>query len=59
MKQYKLVAWGIIASLGLAFLTGFGMFGDGEVAYQVAGLGMFVFGIWATVIMFSLNKHNQ
>ena len=44
-----LVAWGIIASLALAILNG--CFSFGECWYSVAGLGFFVFGVWAVVIL--------
>lgn len=49
MENKNLVAWGIIISLGLAVLTGAEIFA--EEMYSIAGIGMFVFGIWAAVIL--------
>lgn len=49
MKNKNLVAYGMIISLSIAVLTGMEAFGEG--AYTIAGLGMFVFGIWASVIL--------
>jgi hypothetical protein len=45
----KIVAWGMICSLGLAMLAGLEVLG--EDMYSLAGLGMFGFGIWASVIL--------
>jgi len=50
----KIVAWGILASLGLSFLTAFG--GLNEDLYTLAGLGFFGFGIWASVILLKNSK---
>ena len=50
MEPKKLVAWGLIISLAVALLTAFGLFY--EEAYTVAGIGLWVFGIWAAVILF-------
>lgn len=49
MKNAKLVAWGIIISLGLAVLTAILELSDS--VYTISGLGFFVFGIWASVIL--------
>ena len=50
----KVIAWGLIASISIAFLTAFV---DGnEEAYTVAGLGMIVFGIMAAVQLFKVQK---
>ena len=51
MKYNKLVAWGLLASLGISTLTAFGGFSEG--AYTVAGFGMIIFGIWAAVLLFN------
>jgi len=51
MENAKLVAWGIVLSLGLTILTGLEFFG--EDAYTLAGLGFFFFGVWASVILFN------
>lgn len=53
MNNNKVAAWGLIVSLSIAVLTGMGMFN--EEAYPVAGLGMFIFGIWAAVILLKKN----
>jgi len=56
----KLVAWGVLASLGVAFLA---VFFEASVAYEtydnligLAGLGMWVFGIWAAVLLLRIKK---
>ena len=46
-KNNRLVAWGIILSIGLAFLNAWEVFGPAnENTYSIAGLGMIGFGIW-------------
>ena len=50
MKNRKLVAWGIIVSIGLAFLNALAFEGN-DGLYELAGLGFIVFGIWASVIL--------
>ena len=49
MKHRKLIAWGLILSIGLAFLNAF--MGEVEGLYALAGLGLIVFGIWAAVVL--------
>lgn len=53
MKNKNLVAYGIIASLSLAILTGLEVFN--EDMYNIAGLGFFVFGIWSSIILLNNN----
>jgi hypothetical protein len=50
MKNNKLVAWGIIGSLGLALLAALG--DSSDTIYTIAGIGLWVFVIWAIVILF-------
>lgn len=50
MKNAKLVAWGMIISLSIAFLTMLEAF-DATTGYGIAGIGMWVFGIWASIIL--------
>lgn len=50
MKNAKVVAWGINLSLGLSLATS--LLGLHEDFYILAGLGFFVFGIWASVVLF-------
>ncbi len=55
MTQNKLVAYGLIASLFLCVITSFfeniwGQTASG-VMYSFGGLGLMVFGIWASVIL--------
>lgn len=55
MKYNNIVAWGLIISIGLAFLNA--IFLDGaDSVYQLAGLGFITFGIWAAVLLFKINK---
>ncbi|MEK7549170.1 MAG: hypothetical protein AAB496_01625 [Patescibacteria group bacterium] len=49
MKNRKIIAWGMIVSISLAFLNAFG--GETDGLYQLSGLGMIVFGIWSSVIL--------
>lgn len=51
MKNAKLVAYGLIASLGLAVLVSIFEPFNGDDLYQLSGLGFFVFGIWASIIL--------
>lgn len=55
MKTNKIVAGGIISSLAVATLTGvFSASIDTATVdnlFVLAGLGFFVFGIWASVIL--------
>ena len=51
MKNAKLVAWGLILSVALAVLTGIGEPVEEDFFYMISGLGFFVFGIWASVIL--------
>ncbi len=60
-KNNRLVAWGIILSIGLAFLNAWEVFGPAnENTYSIAGLGMIGFGIWGVVILFkTAPKQNE
>lgn len=55
MTQNKVVATGLIATLTIAILTA--VFeasielSTEDSLYMLAGLGMFVFGIWASVLL--------
>jgi hypothetical protein len=49
MKNAKLVAWGILISIGLSVVTGVADLS--EDFYTFAGLGFFVFGTWASVLL--------
>ena len=50
MKNRKLVAWGIIVSIAIAFINEIA-FDANDGLYTLAGLGFMVFGIWASVIL--------
>ena len=54
MKNYKLVAWGIVGSISVAFIEAILEVNDN--LYTLAGLGYMVFGIWAAIILFNLKK---
>lgn len=54
MKHHKLVAWGIIGSVSLSFVEA--ILDVNEGLYTLAGLGYFVFGIWAAVILLNYKK---
>ena len=49
MKQF--VAYGIIGSLSMAFVTAFIEPLNEDNWYTLAGLGFFIFGIWASVLL--------
>lgn len=49
MEHRKIIAWGLIISIALAFLNAF--IGDYDGLYQLSGLGMVVFGIWSAVVL--------
>ena len=49
MKNAKPIAWGLIASMAVAILNG--MSAEAEGIYQLAGLGFFVFGVWAVIVL--------
>ena len=55
MKNRKIIAWGLVISIGLAFLNGFSG-GESDGLYMLAGLGMMVFGIWASVVLFKYEQ---
>jgi len=54
MKNAKLVAWGLILSIGLSFVTA--IFELDEDFYTLAGLGIMVFGVWSSIILFKNAK---
>jgi len=60
MKYNKLVAYSMLASIGITVLTG--VFKDSlaytttESLYGLAGVGFIVFGIWAAVLLL---KHKE
>lgn len=56
MKNAKLVAWGIIGSLGAAALA---TITETEALYSIAGIGYVVFGIWAAVILFHAGESSK
>ena len=51
MTQKQLVAYGIIACLVGAVITGMVEPYNAEAWYLIEGLGLFVFGIWASVLL--------
>jgi hypothetical protein len=57
MKNRKVIAWGIISSISLTFLNAFMEGSDG--LYAIAGLGMIVFGIWASVVLLNNELSNE
>jgi len=52
MKNKTLGSW-LVVPIALAFFTGIFQsamsFATSEMLYMIAGLGMFVFGIWASI----------
>ena len=58
MKYAKFVAFGILASLTLAIISAL-VTEDGDAGYTIAGLGFFVFGIWASVLLLRYENPNE
>ena len=56
MKNARFVAWGIILTLGIAIFTAFFEPRDDDAFYTLAGLGYFIFGIWAAVLLSRVAK---
>lgn len=50
MKNRKIIAWGLVVSIGLAFLAG--LMDANDSFFTLSGLGLIVFGIWASVVLF-------
>lgn len=53
MNTNKLVAWGLVVSLGVALLSEVNVL-DTESGIMLAGIGLWVFGVWAAVKLFNL-----
>jgi len=51
MVQNKIVAIGILLSIGLAILTAFMLPANEDAWYEIAGLGMVIFGIWGAILL--------
>jgi hypothetical protein len=54
IKNARLVAWGLSMSLTLTYLAYFLDFS--EDFYVLAGIGIVVFGIWASNLLFKIKK---
>ena len=51
MTMKKVVAVGILASIGVAVLTAIMMPINEDAWYELAGLGFMVFGVWGAVLL--------
>lgn len=56
MTMKQLVAYGLIASTAIALITAIIEPTSEDSWYTLAGLGMFTFGIWASVILLRKEK---
>jgi len=54
MQNAKLVAWGLIVSFAVVTLATMGVLA--EAFLSLGGLGMWVFGVWAIVLLFKNAK---
>ena len=55
MKYNNVVAWGIIASIGLESLNIL-LLGKSDSVHQLAKLGFIIFGLWASLLLLKINK---
>jgi hypothetical protein len=55
MKQAKIIAYGLMASLGAALLVSMEVTPE-DPWLSLAGIGMWVFGVWAIIVLFKNAK---